>query len=206
MPSSLKQQKIKHKSEKKIYFSYAWGDKEKGETREEIVNQLYDSLKEDNFEVVRDKMDLGYRGLISEFMKEIGEGDLIVVVISDKYVKSPYCMFELYEIARNCKFDKSLFARRILPIMVEFIDFSDPFILEPYFEHWEKEEQKWEEFVKKRADKISQDQFNRYEKVKLIHGNIGKLGDWLIDMNTLNPKLLSENNFEEIKKAIQKSN
>jgi GTPase SAR1 family protein len=193
-------------STKKIYFSYAWGDKEKGETREEIVNQLYDSLEKDGYTLKRDKMDLGYRGFISDFMQEIGEGDLIVVVISNKYVKSPYCMFELYEIARNCKFDKSLFAQRILPIMVEFIDFSDPFILEPYFEHWEKEEQKWEEFVKKRTNKISPDQFNRYEKVKLIHSNIGKLGDWLIDMNTLNPKMLSENNFEEIKKAIQESN
>jgi hypothetical protein len=37
----------------------------------------------------------------------------------------------------------------------------------------------------------------------MIHQNIGKLLDWLVDMNTLNPKMLSADNFNEIKKAIQ---
>lgn len=154
-----------------------WGDEEKGETREEIVNQLYDSLEKDGYTLKRDKMDLGYRGFISDFMQEIGEGDLIVVVISDKYAKSPNCMFELYEIARNNKFDKDLFRKRVLPIMVEFIDFSDPVTLDSYYVHWEIEEQKWESLVKKRVDKISPEQFDRYEKIKQIHSNIGKLGD-----------------------------
>ena len=31
-------------------------------------------------------------------MRAIGEGDRIFVVLSDKYLKSPFCMYELFEI------------------------------------------------------------------------------------------------------------
>jgi len=190
-------------SDKKIYFSYAWAND--GETHEEIVEQLYDFLKQNGYQVIRDKVDLGYCGLISNFMKEIGKGDLIVVVISDKYVRSPYCMFELYEIARNNKFDKSLFSQTVLPIRVDrHIDFSKPRTLEDIFNFWEKEEKQWAELVKKHANKISSEQFKRYERIKLIHNHIGELGDWLQDMNSLTLELLSQDNFAEITKIIQK--
>jgi len=49
-------------------------------------------------------MDLGYKGLISEFMQKIRQGDCIVVVVSDKYLKSPFYMYELLEISRNLHF------------------------------------------------------------------------------------------------------
>ncbi|MCB0855107.1 MAG: toll/interleukin-1 receptor domain-containing protein, partial [Bacteroidetes bacterium] len=94
----------------KVYFSYSWGDsKEKGVSREEIVNQLYDSLTGNGFNIIRDKMNLEYGGFISEFMEDMGRGKLIVVFISSKYAKSPYCMFELFEIARNNRWDKEAF-------------------------------------------------------------------------------------------------
>ena len=50
---------------------------------------------------MRDKRDLGYKGMIEDFMQEIGRGHAVVVVISDKYLKSPNCMFELVEIVKN---------------------------------------------------------------------------------------------------------
>lgn len=43
---------------------------------------------------------------------------------------------------------------------------------------------------------------DRYEKTKLIQQNFGNLSDWLIDMNSLNPRMLSADNFEIIKKEI----
>ena len=187
----------------KIYFSYAWGDeKEQVESREDIVNKLYDSLKIDGFNVIRDKMDLGYRGLISKFMEDIGQGDLIVVVVSDKYVRSPYCMFELYEIARNSKFDKNIFAQRVLPVIVEFIDFSEPKVLKPYLAHWKSKLKDWEDLIKENINGLGKQNMERYDKTKLIQQNFGNLSDWLVDINSLNPTILSKNNFEIIKKEI----
>lgn len=67
-----------------IFISYAWG----GE-REEIVNQIDKSLQERGVKITRDKRDLGYKGSIKEFMERIGKGNCIIVVISDKYLRSP---------------------------------------------------------------------------------------------------------------------
>src|SRR6185369_9239912 len=109
-------------SSPEIFFSYAWGDEhEQGESREKIVNELYKSLLKDNYRIVRDKYNLEYKGFITDFMGRIGEGKCVIVAISEKYVRSPYCMFELYEIARNSNFDKNLFREKVIPVIVERI-------------------------------------------------------------------------------------
>ena len=189
----------------KIYFSYAWGDaKETGESREKIVNELYDSLTDDGFNIIRDKMNLEYGGLISDFMEDIGEGDLVVVFISDKYVKSHYCMFELYEIARNSKWDRQLFRQRILPVPVEYIAFGDPDVLRIYFTHWKQEEKKWADFILENMQQATEAQTDRYQKTKSINQKFGDLSDWLADINTSTTSLLSQNDFQPVKDAIKK--
>jgi len=190
-------------SKAEIFFSYAWGDKqEAGDSREKIVNALYQSLSNDSFQVIRDKYNLEYKGFISDFMKRIGKGKCIIIAISQKYVKSPYCMFELYEIARNSNFDKTQFRDKVIPVMVEFVDFTSPAVIEDHLLYWENEYKKWEELIKKRAGQVSVEQMQRYDKIKMIYQNFGKLTEWIIDMNTLTPQLLSVDNFAEIKKAI----
>lgn len=180
-----------------VFFSYAWG-----EEREQIVNNLHDALQQDGFQVVRDKQDLAYGGLISKFMERIGQGDWVVVFISDKYVRSEYCMFELYEIARNSKLEKQGFADRILPVIVEFIPFNEPKVLDGYFDHWEKKEKEWEELVTKRVSQISPAHFDIYTRVKKINENFSELTASLADINALNPIKLAENDFEVLKKEI----
>jgi internalin A len=46
-------------------------------------------------------------------MKEIGKGDRVFVFLSDKYLKSPFCMFELFEIWRNSRQDREEFRAKI---------------------------------------------------------------------------------------------
>ena len=36
-------------------------------------------------------------------MKELGASDRVFVFLSDKYLKSSYCMFELFEMWRNSR-------------------------------------------------------------------------------------------------------
>ena len=75
-----------------VYISYAWG----GES-ERIVNELDTDLQTRGIMVVRDKRDLGFKGMIRDFMQQIGRGHAVILVISDKYLKSPNCMFELVD-------------------------------------------------------------------------------------------------------------
>ncbi len=106
-----------------------------------------------------------------------------------------YGIFELYEVARNCKFEKDDFRECVLPIAVEFVDFSKPEVIKEYERYWKKELAGW--------DKVKGTQHEMYERVKSIEQNFGKLSAWLADMNSLTAELLSDNNFAHIKQAIK---
>ena len=103
-------------ADKQVYISYAWG----GES-ERIANELDADLKDKGISIIRDKRDLGFKGMIRDFMQQIGRGHAVIVVISDKYLKSPNCMFELVEITRN----KDFFDR-VFPIVLADADIYNP--------------------------------------------------------------------------------
>ncbi len=53
-----------------------------------------------------------YGDRISKFMSRIAHGDRIFIVLSDKYLKSAYCMHELFDVWRNCREDDAEFIKR----------------------------------------------------------------------------------------------
>ena len=113
--------------EQAVFISYAWG----GE-REDIVNQIDETLQKRGVRIVRDKRALGYRGSIKEFMERIGRGNCVILVISDKYLRSPNCVFELVETAENKQFHD-----RIFPVVLSDANIYDPVKRIEYVKHWE---------------------------------------------------------------------
>jgi internalin A len=101
---------------REIFISYAWG----GES-ENMVDEIEKTFNDKGINIIRDKRDLGFKGIITDFMRQIGEGKAVITVISDNYLKSPYCMYELLEIYRNLKFYE-----RIFPIVLGDAKIFDP--------------------------------------------------------------------------------
>ena len=193
------------KSTAAIFFSYAWGDKnEVGESREKLVNELYQSLIEDGYNVIRDKADLGYKGVISEFMREIGKGKIIVVVISDKYLKSPNCMFELLEIYRKSNSDISQMREKIFPFVLDDAKIYDPIDRLNYVAFWKAKKEELDKKIAEVGLEYAADVVDDFRIYREITSNIGLLASLLKDLNTLNPTALSGNNFSTIKTAIGK--
>jgi|GEM_PF-1252534 len=193
------------KSEKAIYFSYAWGDDtESGESRELIVDELYNSLKSEEFNVIRDKMDSQYGGLISDFMKSIGKGQLIAVFMSDEYLRSTYCMWELYEIFRNSKMEKQNFVERILPVRVENLSLMDPKTLMKYFNYWNEKFTEYSNLITNSLQQVGKAQQEEFYKIRTIKDSIGDLVGYFQDMNAKTNNLLKDNDFEMVKDAIKK--
>ena len=149
-------------------------------------------------------MDLGYRGLISDFMKEIGKGNHIVVAISDKYLKSQYCMFEMFEIYRNCRFDRKEAQKKIYPIRLEALELVKPSIIGEYLDYWKNKKQEWDAHMKEKTDQLNLSSMEIYNRIKDIYLKADDLINLLADMNSLNIGLLSKQNFLEIKNAIRK--
>jgi internalin A len=79
------------------FVSYAWGEdsSEEARKRTEVVDRLCEALRKDGWNILRDSDAMRTGDLISGFMKRIGLADHVIVVLSDKYLCSPYCMTEL---------------------------------------------------------------------------------------------------------------
>jgi internalin A len=99
--------------------SFAWGDdsSEDARKRTEIVDRLCETLGQHGWHILRDRRS---GDLISGFMKRSGLADRVIVVLSDKYLRSPYCMTELHSIYKRSVGEKSDFLRRI--ILLVFAD------------------------------------------------------------------------------------
>lgn len=177
-----------------VFISYAWG----GE-REEIVNQIDQTLQKRGVKIIRDKRDLGYKGSISEFMERIGRGNCVIVVISDKYLRSPNCMFELVEIAEGKQFHD-----RIFPIVLADADIYDPIKRIEYVRHWEIKRAELAEAMKTLDPANLQgirDDMDLYDRIR---DKISGLTSILKDMNTLTPDMHRDAHFNEVYDAIEK--
>lgn len=199
-----KRENVAGNEHKAIYFSYAWGDdQEAGESRETLVDDLYNALSKEQYVLKRDKKDIGYKGLIQDFMKDLGRSKLVIVAISDKYLRSEYCMFELYEIFRNCKQEKEKFVERIFPFMTEPIALDDPEVLGDYLSYWEKKRESWDKLAGR--SNVGPEYHKKIHAVRDINHSFSDIVAFIQDMNKLNRKLITENDFGIIKASIQEA-
>lgn len=181
-------------SQPEIFLSYAWG----GES-EQIVNELDNAFQKKGIVLIRDKRDLGFKGMITEFMQRIGKGQAVVVVISDKYLKSPYCMFELLEIYRNLDFKE-----RIFPIVLSDANIFDPEPRMEYYEVWKAKMQKLDDLVAKSGTASINVIGDDYKISKKIFDNYGEIANILKDINSLTPGMHEADNFTTLIAAVEK--
>jgi hypothetical protein len=179
--------------EQLIFISYAWGDE-----REELVDKIDKALQKRGVNIIRDKRDLEYKGSIQEFMERIGQGDCVIVVVSDKYLRSPNCMFELVEIAENKNFKD-----RIFPVIWKDANIYDPLIRIKYVEHWEFARKKLATAIKKLDPANLQGLREEMDLYDRIRGKISGLTSILKDMNALTPEMHEESNFSQLYDAIE---
>jgi hypothetical protein len=177
-----------------VFISYAWG----GES-EEIANKVDAAFLQNRISIIRDKRNLEFKGLITDFMREIGKGKAVITIISDKYLKSPYCMFELLEIFRN-----SNFSERIFPIVLSDAKIFEPIPRLEYYNYWQNKKKELDKAIKKYgtdAITIIGDDFVIYKR---IGDNIGELLNLLRDINSIIPKIDKNDDFNILIEAIRK--
>ncbi|MFN6536171.1 MAG: TIR domain-containing protein [Nostoc sp. EkiNYC01] len=192
LQKELEQEREKLKYEKEIFISYAWG----GDS-ETYVNHLDEVLQSKGIAIIRDKRDLGYKGLIKAFMEKIGRGKCVIAVISDKYLKSPNCMFELVQIAKNGNFYD-----RIFPIVLPDVQIYKPIERIKYIKYWEEQIKELDEAMKGVSAANLQGFREEIDLYTQIRHTIAELTNLLKDMNTLTPDIHSESDFDELSKAI----
>jgi len=178
---------------KEVFISYAWG----GDS-EEMANKVDNTLQSKGITLIRDKRDLEFKGRIKAFMEQIGQGNAVVVVISDKYLKTENCMFELVEIAANKDF-----CDRIFPIVLSDAQIYKPIKRIRYIQHWEQEIAELDEAMKTVNAANLQGFRESIDLYTRIRNTIADLTETLKDMNTLSPGIHTDSEFFELIGAIE---
>ncbi len=176
---------------KEVFVSYAWESTG-------IVDKIEEAIKGTNIVLVRDKNDVKYKDSIREFMKRIGKGKCIVVVLSKKYLESKNCMFEMTEIA-----DRGDIRDRVFPIVLDDAKIYEGIDQLRYIKYWEQKKRDLDAELKGVGGEYLQginEELNLFAKIRnTIDGIVGILGD----MNALSLDQHEGANFDSLIEALE---
>jgi hypothetical protein len=179
-----------------IFVSYAWGGdaSRQDQLREEIVDRLCAAAVSQGVRVIRDKEVIGTGNSISAFMRRLGAGKRIFVILSEKYLKSPHCMFELNEIWRNAKQEKKQFLKKLRIYVLPDANIFTPGDWVNWSIYWKQEFEALDELGRKHGvATLGEYGFQRLTQMQQFHTNVPNLLGMIAD--TVIPR-----NFEELER------
>ena len=162
-----------------------------------IADEVEAFFEKKGIPIIRDKKEVGYKGLIKEFMQRIGKGKYIILIVSDHYLKSENCMFELMQVAKRGEFYD-----RIFPLVLESAKIYKAYDRLDYVHYWEDEIEKLEEKLKKGSLSNLPGIYEDLNLYSEIRQNIAGLTDILKNINSLSIKMHQHSNYEELYNAI----
>lgn len=88
----------------KIFLSYCQKDEDVADSLEQnMMPYISDKAK-----ISRDIREVGYHKSFKQFMQSIEKHDYVITIISDNYLKSRNCMFEMLEVVKDSSFSEKL--------------------------------------------------------------------------------------------------
>lgn len=177
-----------------IYISYAWEKQADSTTWSPLVKNLYDTILKTDFSILIDVKTIHYKDSIKEFMQKLGKGNYIIVIISEKYLKSKNCMFEVLEMLRYKDIKD-----RIFPIISHDASIYDSLKIIEYIKYWDNQIKELNDEAKSLSNvAYAAPIFQDIELMNEIRRIIGSFGEMLRDMNVLTFEKHNNSNFEEL--------
>jgi len=84
----------------------------------------------------------------------------VCIVLSDKYLKSPYCMHELFDVWRNCREDADTFIGRTRVLVLPSAKISTAVERAQYVIHWQSAFKALDALVKEHGQFVLADKDN----------------------------------------------
>lgn len=110
-----------------IFLSYSSNDNE-------CAEKIYNFFFERGIRLIKYTCDLTVKDNLFLFMDKILSSDYIVMIISDSFLKSKYCLYEIVKITERNNYSKTL-----LPLVTVSLEKD---CIDNYIKHWQKERQK----------------------------------------------------------------
>lgn len=170
-----------------IFLSYCWKD-------EGIVEKIDNTFKSKQLIFQRDKRAVKSWESIKSFMKKIRKSDYAILVISDNYLKSINCMYEVLEVMKD-----EGYKDRIITIVLNNADIYNGIGKSKYIKYWNEEYDKLSKEIYQINDNEScTSLLEELKKVGDIKRNVGEFISIVSDMN--NPHI--NDIYEEISKKL----
>lgn len=175
----------------RIYISYCWEDKS---VADEIDKHFF-SL---GIPLIRDERDILYKNSIKEFMQGIRRTDFVLMIISNSFLRSSNCMFEVLEMVKEPDFK-----RKLLQVRLEDADIFNPLGKLDYIKYWESKyielQSGISEIEKTNSISLLQD-LKHYQN---IQSTIGEFIGIIAEENCISYEKLKKDNFKQITDYIE---
>ncbi|MCD4829187.1 MAG: tetratricopeptide repeat protein [Candidatus Cloacimonetes bacterium] len=113
---------------KQVFLSYCHANREQAN---QIDKDLKPLLSFAGYRLIRDIRDMDYKDKIDKFMQLVREADYVLMLISDDFLKSANCMYEMLEVAKDNDFED-----KILPLVIGDTEFYSPEGKVEYIRYW----------------------------------------------------------------------
>lgn len=173
------------KKDIRVFISYKHEDAE-------FAEEIDQHLRIYNFDTKRDIRDIGDWKSIKKFMQSIKEQDYAVLIISEAYLQSINCMYEVYEVMKNNKYHE-----RIFPCILD----KSIYTIEgkvKYIKYWQNKTTEISLQLKKINAVNSAELATTLNQVQKIQNSVGEFLDVISDMKNPN----NEQILDSIIKAL----
>ena len=107
-----------------LFISYSWTDSNTADEIDTIFQPTGIFVK-------RDIRAIKFKGSIKKYMSEIRETDFVLILISDSFIKSSNCMYEMLELLKEQDYQK-----KILPVLIDGTKIFTPKEKIEYIKYW----------------------------------------------------------------------
>ena len=154
-----------------IFLSYSWANVD-------VADAIDSDFRNIGINFLRDERDAKYRSSLKEFMQRVGKSDFVVIIISDEFLRSEYCMYEMTELLHTHEFEK-----RILPVSLENAEaIFKAGTRTVYYDYWKKE---LLEAEKRLLEYLNTDFMQQKKKVATISDHLDDFFSKLTDLHII---------------------
>ncbi len=169
-----------------VFLSYAWANKAEADE----IDKHFESI---GLQFRRDVRDLEYKSSIKEFMQQVGKTDFAVMLISDEFLNSSNCMYEVLELMRNREFEEKL----LQVILPSARIFNAKYRIK-VIKAWNAKREEIEAEIKTLPSESMGSMTEELKHLREICNSIEPFMKTLVDQNSISYDILKANNHEQL--------
>jgi internalin A len=142
---------------------------------------------------------------ISPFIRQLTRADRVVAVISDKYLRSPYCMSEIHGLWQRSQEDADLIAECLVPIVLPEVKIEGLRERAVYVRYWKAEKKELETLFRELGPDLHDGSLRELRQVRAFAQDMDGILRYLQDV--LMPRKLEahlDDGFQAVRDALQR--